>query len=352
MWVQEEPLRCRLNVGLRTEMSHLVDEYRIYLPPSLRSLSWRPHPLDGKLLLFERTSGLNVLLEGDEVAHLRRAAPRTLLIGVTNACTRACSFCYRDREAPSLWDYASLLEFCQGADAWGVLEVAFGGGEPTLFPRWGEFIMELYSSTGLSVNFTTNGTRLTEEFLRSIDGRYGQIRLSIYEDNGWEETVGRLVRCGARFGINWLITPAELAGIDEKFGRLLDAGVRDFLLIGYKGSDASLRLGADDLKLLEDVVSGMYGQLGASVVLKLDACWGDNLPGVPRLFPTDDCGAGDDFLSITCDRRVKPCSFFHESVPLSTIDDVRAYWEQHRSMREAARIGGCGRVEQKRRDGR
>jgi hypothetical protein len=333
-------------------MSHLVDEYRSYLPPSLRSLPWRAHPQDGKLLLFERTSGLNVLLEGEEVAHLRRAAPRTLLVGVTNACSRACSFCYRDRTAPSLWDYASLLEFCQGADEWGVLEVAFGGGEPMLFPRWGEFIHDLYVSTGLSVNFTTNGTLLTDEFLHSTEGRYGQIRLSIYEDNRWEETVDRLVRCGARFGINWLITPDELANIDGKFGRLLDLGVQDFLLIGYKGADASLRLDTDELAQLERIVSRKYEQLGASVALKLDACWGNSLPGVPRLFPTDDCGAGEDFLSITCDKRLKPCSFFHESAPLSTIDDVRAYWEQCRSMRTAARIGGCGRVEQKGRDER
>ena len=325
-------------------MSDLIDAYRRYLPPSLQSLPWQTHPLDGKLLLFDRDSGLNILLEGDEVAHLRRVAPRTLLIGVTNDCTRACSFCYRDREADSLWDYASLLQFCQDADKWGVLEVAFGGGEPMLFPRWGEFITELHASTGLSVNFTTNGTLLTEDFLHSIAGHYGQTRLSIYEDNDWETTIDKLVRCEARFGINWLITPAEMAGMDAKFGQLFDLGVRDFLLIGYKGSDASLRLDAADLKQVEHIVSQKYEQLGTSVALKLDACWGDSLPGVPRLFPTDDCGAGDDFLSITCDQRVKLCSFFHESAEARTIDDVKGYWEQHRAMRDAARIGGCGRA--------
>jgi len=152
------------------------------------------------------------------------------------------------------------------------------------------------------------------------------------------------VRCEARFGINWLITPAEMAGIDAKFQRLLDLGVHDFLLIGYKGSDASLRLEAADLKRLEHIVNQKYEQHGTSVALKLDACWRDSLPGVPRLFPTDDCGAGNDFLSITCDQRVKPCSFFHKSTRVRTIDDVKGYWEQHRAMRVAARIGGCGRA--------
>jgi sulfatase maturation enzyme AslB (radical SAM superfamily) len=164
-------------------MDDLITLYRHFLPPKLRDLPWRAHPLEGKLLLFERDTGLNVLLEGGETAHLRRIAPRTLLIGVTNACNLACSFCYRDRESHSLWRYEPLLRFCQEADAWGVLEVAFGSGEPTLFPRWQDFVCALYDTTHLSVNFTTNGLRLTEAFLDTIRGRYGQMRLSLYEDN-------------------------------------------------------------------------------------------------------------------------------------------------------------------------
>jgi sulfatase maturation enzyme AslB (radical SAM superfamily) len=178
-----------------------LSPYKNLLPIPLRDLPWRAHPLDGKLL-FERNTGLNVLLEGDEVAHLRRVAPRTLLVAVTNHCNLACPFCYRDLRSASEWTYASLLSFCQQADEWGVLEVTFGGGEPLIFPRWQSFILDLYRTTGLCINFTTNGMLLTEDFLTAVDGRYGQIRLSTYQDNGWEETVRLLVRCNARFGIN------------------------------------------------------------------------------------------------------------------------------------------------------
>src|SRR5689334_20086097 len=163
-------------------------DYISYLPPQLRNLPWREHPLDGKLLLFERNSGLNVLLEGEETSHFQRSAPRTLLIAVTNACNLTCHFCYRDLESRSLWRYDTLLQFCQEADQWGVLEVAFGGGEPMLFPRWQDFIQELYATTRLCLNFTTNGTLLTEDFLQGISGHYGQIRVSLYENNHWPET--------------------------------------------------------------------------------------------------------------------------------------------------------------------
>lgn len=324
----------------------LATHYLNFLPPPLRTIRWRAHPLDGKLLLFDRDSGLNVLLEGDEVAHIRRVAPRALLIAVTNACNMTCPFCYRDLKSPSGWRPDTLLAFCQQADDWGVLELAFGGGEPTLFPDWAGFLTELYETTGLCLNFTTNGTLLSADFLQSIAGKYGQIRLSIYEDNHPDQTIGLLVENQARFGINWLITPAELPGIEAKFGRLYDLGVRDYLFLSYKGSDPALHLRPPEREQLAGFLNDQYRALGSAVALKLDSCWGDALPSVPRLFQSDDCGAGDDILSITSDKHIKPCSF-HQTwtgMPFETLADVRAYWEKRRLARSIALIGGCARL--------
>lgn len=323
-----------------------LETAKTYLPPPLRALAWRTHPLDGKLLLFERDTGLNILLEGEETAHLKRAAPRTLLLAITNACNMTCSFCYRDLDSRSLWRYDTLMQFCREADEWGVLEVACGGGDPTLFPRWSEFINELYNTTRLCMNFTTNGLLLTEDFLRSIHGKYGQIRLSLYEDNQYTETIKRLVGCGARFGVNWLITPAELPTIEAKFTQLLTLGVRDFLLLGYKGDDPSMHLRADHFAPFSAFLNKVHRQLGQAVTLKLDVCWGNALPDVPRLFDSDDCGAGDDYLSITSDKHIKPCSFHQTNVGIhfETLDDVRRVWLDRRKARHAALIGGCARL--------
>jgi MoaA/NifB/PqqE/SkfB family radical SAM enzyme len=325
-------------------VDELAASFIPYLPVELREIAWRAFPFDGKLLLFDRDSGLNVLMEGDETRHVQQIAPRTLLIAVTNACNRTCSFCYRDRKASSLWDYAALMQFCRDADAWGVLEVAFGGGEPLLFPRWDDLINELYATTRLSINFTTNGTLLTEEFLQRIAGHYGQIRLSLYEANHWSESAALLVQSGARFGVNWLITPAELPTLETTFARLLELGVRDVLLIGYKGADRALHLTGTHFQRLSDFVNHAYQQVGAWVQLKLDVCWGESLPEVPRLFVEEDCGAGNHILSITSDRHVKPCSFFPIGILFETVDDLRRYWLHYRTAPQAADIGGCARL--------
>lgn len=325
-------------------MTDILSTYRNFLPPTMRGLDWQTHPLDGALLLFERDTGVNIKLEGEETTHLRRLAPRTLLIAVTNICNLTCSFCYRNLKSPSDWTYDSLVTFCQEANEWGVLEVAFGGGEPTLFPEWERFIHELYESTQLAINFTTNGMMLTDDFLQSIDGKYGNIRLSLYETNHYEQTIELLVKNEARFGVNWMITPEDLSTLESKFLKLLGMGVRDFLLLSYKGNDASMHFNQAQVDEFATFVNKMHKSLNGIAQIKLDICWGDVLPDVPRLFDLPDCGAGDGFLSISSDKQIKPCSFHHWTIPFQTLEDVRRYWQSTREKKQAAAIGGCARL--------
>jgi MoaA/NifB/PqqE/SkfB family radical SAM enzyme len=92
------------------------------------------------MLLFDRETGTNVLLEGEELAHLRQRAPRSVQFGITNLCNLACSFCSRDRQAQSAWTAEEAFTMLAGLARAGVLEVAFGGGEPFAFRGFTEQI--------------------------------------------------------------------------------------------------------------------------------------------------------------------------------------------------------------------
>jgi MoaA/NifB/PqqE/SkfB family radical SAM enzyme len=328
-------------------MTDILNTYTDFLPPELKQLTWRLHPMDGKLLLFERDTGLNILLEGEETAHLTRIAPRTLLVAVTNICNLTCHFCYRNLKSPSEWTYDSLLDFCKSADDWGVLEMAFGGGEPMLFPNWEDFIHQLYDETQLAINFTTNGMMLTDDFLQAISGKYGNIRLSLYDTNHYEETIRKLVANGARFGVNWMITSDDLPTIENKFLHLLGLGVRDFLLISYKGNDARLHFSSEHYVQFAEFVNQMYTSLNGLAEIKLDVCWGNSQPDVPRLFTHEDCGALDGFISITSDKQLKPCSFHHWTIPFDNLADIRTFWEKRRQQIIPAMTGGCARFSQR-----
>jgi MoaA/NifB/PqqE/SkfB family radical SAM enzyme len=304
----------------------------------------RRFPMRDALLLFDRDTGLNVLCDGPETAGLRPVAPRVIQFGITNRCNLACSFCSRDIDAESAWTadtaFAILAELAEA----GVLEVAFGGGEPFTFRGFASLVRRLHAETPLAVNITTNGLALTRERLAEIAGAYGQLRVSLYDDNDWRVRVRVLASSGARFGVNYLVTPARLPSLATTMLELASLGCRDVLLLSYNGRDRALHLSSSEA-----------GELAAQVALldralprcriALDVCWGERLEAVPRLFARADCGAGEEFLVITSDRRVMPCSFHHVAIPAGTADEVMAIWRDHRGvLAGASELPGCART--------
>jgi len=303
----------------------------------------RAFPLDGALLFFDRTTGANVRCDGPETAHFRQRSPRAVQFGITNRCNLACTFCSRDLDAASTWTADDAFALLRDLAAAGVLEVAFGGGEPFAFRGLDELIARLWDETPLAPSVTTNGLLLDDARLRRLRGRYGQIRVSLYDDNDWRATVARCAGHGARFGVNYLVTPARLDTLEAIVLELVALGCRDVLLLSYNGRDPALHLAPAATRDLERRVALLHRSLGARVALKLDVCWGERLEAVPRLFDRADCGAGRDFVVITSDRALQPCSFHHVRIPIRTAADVMAAWRDEGSLALPARDPGCAR---------
>lgn len=305
----------------------------------------RRFALDGALLLFDRDTGLNVLCDGPETAHLRQVAPRVVQLAITNRCNLTCSFCSRDVGAASTWTELEAFEVLEGLAARGVLEVAFGGGEPWLFPRFDALLERLHDQTPLAASVTTNGMALGRKRLRRLAGRYGQIRLSLYDDNEWRARVELLAEEGARFGVNLLVDPTVLPKLEDTVIDVVEAGGRDVLLLSYNGGDRARHLPSAALPELERRVGALARALRGQAVIKLDVCWGSRMTGVPRLLPRGDCGAGRDFVVITSDRKVMPCSFHTTALPFTDADHVLALWSRaRRRLGAPSPIPGCART--------
>lgn len=304
----------------------------------------RRFPLDGKLLVFDRETGENQLWQGAETARLRQRAPRVLQVSITNVCNKSCEFCYRPLAAGSEWTFESLLALARFCDRWGVLELALGGGEPTVFPRFVELVRAIHDETGLCVNFTTNGSRLTPAMLRALRGKVGQIQLSIYDEDDYLAAIETLVAERATFGLNYLVTPTRLATLEADLWAFTERGVRDVLLLSYKGADPSMHLTPAQQRAFDASVARVHAKLGARLDLKVDVCWGGRLHDTPRLFETGDCGAGSLFLSITSDRRALACSFADDGVAFDAPEELPAIWARLRAQRPAAPKAGCARL--------
>jgi len=304
----------------------------------------RRFPVHGALLLFDRDTGLNVLCDGPETAALRPVAPRVVQFGITNHCNLACSFCSRDLDAASGWTVDTAFAMLAGLAEAGVLEVAFGGGEPWTFRGFAELVRRLHAETKLAVNVTTNGLALTPARLAEIAGCYGQLRISLYDDNDWRARVATCVAAGARFGVNYLVTPARLPSLDTTVLELAALGCRDILLLSYNGRDAALHLSPAEAAELAARVQ-VLGRALPRCRLALDVCWGERLEAVPRLFAKADCGAGAEFIVVTSDQRVMPCSFHHVALRARTADEVMAIWRERQALLSTpSQLPGCARL--------
>jgi MoaA/NifB/PqqE/SkfB family radical SAM enzyme len=264
-------------------------------------------------------------------------------MAITNHCNKTCGFCYRPLDAASGWSFDEIVAFGRYLSLWGVLELALGGGEPTVFPRFGELVRRLWSETELAINFTTNGKRLTPALLDQLHGHVGQIQVSVYDDEDLDGTIDRLVAHGVRFGLNYLVTPRRLATLDADLLAWSAQGVRDVLLLSYKGDDG-LHLSPAQLRDLDERIVRMHQRLGGRMQLKVDVCWSTRLAHAPQLFFDADCRAGSLFMSVTSDWRVLSCSFASGGVPFARFDELPAIYAQLKHARQAAQVAGCARL--------
>lgn len=129
--------------------------------------------------LYDRSTGIHVLL--DEIPVEKRdhdVGPELLSIALLNACDLECKFCYAPK-APYRLDPDLVVDVCKQFAALGTFEVAFGGGEPTLYKGLGDLCRRIWSETDLGISITTHGHHLTEPLIEELTGYISIIRVSI-----------------------------------------------------------------------------------------------------------------------------------------------------------------------------
>lgn len=324
-------------------MSRALSEDDVEVPAALAGM--RRYALDDALLLFDRRTGLTAVCDGPETLGLRRRAPRVVQFAITNACNLACSFCSRDASSASGWSADEAFTLLRDLSERGVLEVAFGGGEPLAFKGFAALVRRLHDETRLAVSLTTNGTLLTDATLAALAPYVGQVRLSVYDDVDPRPLLTRLAASRVRWGVNWLVTPARLDAVEAVALDLVARGCRDLLLLSYNGRDASMHLSRAQSDALAARVATLSRALGGRVRVKLDVCWGERMEAVPQLFEARPCPAGREFVVLTSDRRVSACSFHHRTFPVASADDVLRVWHDERdALASPAEQPGCARA--------
>jgi MoaA/NifB/PqqE/SkfB family radical SAM enzyme len=153
-------------------------------------------------------------------------------IELTNACAKACWFCYNHSSAAgqTRWRPDDVVSFVRDCAANGVKAVSFGGGEPLQYPGVFDVLKRLDGV--LFRSMTTNGLLLKGETLdRLIESRPDKVHLSIHfphhapEVERVIEQVNDLAARGVRSGVNLLVQRSLLTAATAAAERLRDAGI-------------------------------------------------------------------------------------------------------------------------------
>jgi sulfatase maturation enzyme AslB (radical SAM superfamily) len=192
--------------------------------------------------LFDRVSGLNLLIEEVIPPEAGWAvAPRQVSIALTNACDLRCPYCFAPK-TPSVLEFDRLISWLIELDTNGACGIGFGGGEPTLYPRFADLCAYTAQNTDLAVTFTTHGHHLQGALLESLKGNVHFVRVSM---DGVGDTYERLrnrsfsalqkrldsLRNIVPFGINFVVNKDTLPDIETAAFLAENAGASEFLIL-------------------------------------------------------------------------------------------------------------------------
>ena len=119
-------------------------------------------------------------------------------VSPASGCNHRCIFCALDylEHKPGFLNYESYLDFVKIASDKGVKSIMFGGeGEPLLHPKISEMVIAT-KNFGIDTAFTTNGTLLSEAFLKKTLNYINWIKISL--DAGKSSTHSKIHRTSER----------------------------------------------------------------------------------------------------------------------------------------------------------
>jgi MoaA/NifB/PqqE/SkfB family radical SAM enzyme len=181
----------------------------------------------------------------------RSRAPRFVSFALTNLCDLDCAFCYAPKH-PATLDFDRVVAWAQELDKNGTLGIGFGGGEPTLYPRFSELCATLAASTEMAISFTTHAHRFTPRLRDELAGAVHYIRVSMDGlGTTYERIRGRsfdrllqqlrLVSETCAFGINYVVNDATVAQLGEAADLVFQFGATELLLLPEVSSRGLLR---------------------------------------------------------------------------------------------------------------
>jgi radical SAM protein with 4Fe4S-binding SPASM domain len=301
---------------------------------------------DAAPLIADRWTETDGAQDGDGLR-----APLVAHWAVTYRCNLHCAFCYSESGpqrslAPGPEKRRCLVDRLA---AWGVLEVALGGGEPTLLPDFADLLAAIRAAK-MVPNVTTNGTVRRDAVVQAMAEHAGVVHLSADHPDLLDTARGegvfarlretaRILRAAAvRLGVNLLLTPSNIGDIRCSLQAVLDLGVQAVTFLRPQGSWVAEHWPGfptpDHLARLADDLNRFLATR-PPLRLYVDTALRDEWTQLGLLHDPEPevlgCGGGQRHVAVTPEGDVYPCS--HQCRPKYRLgnlltDDLEQLWSR------------------------
>lgn len=302
-----------------------------------------PTPFIQKLqklaLLPDNTAELQAVIEQSQAqtspAHAL-VAPESLHIELTSSCPLSCPQCYKALDE-HLLPFDVLKSYIIQAGQMKVFQLAFGGGEPLLYPHLTEAIT-LAHSFKMATSITTSGYQLNQEKLHQLmHAGLNHIQISL---NGSTAEIHHQSRDGfaigiqalqvlkettVSYGINWVARKDNWQDFEQLVQLAKKYQCDNVNILRYKPSQKEKYedqcLNPEETRQLANRIASVQG-----IKINLDSAYSNLLcylnQGTGFL---TGCGAGRRFMAINADGELMPCSHINMRAKTS---DLKTFWAQ------------------------
>ncbi|MHA1232498.1 MAG: radical SAM protein, partial [Candidatus Helarchaeota archaeon] len=218
----------------------------------------------------------------------------------------------------SMDDFEILLKKMRDAR---VLQIALGGGEPTLHPEFVEILKKLRVNGDIIPNYTTNGTLLTNEILEASKKYCGAVAVS-YMENLYKTTLEaakKFVDYGIQVNVHIVLLKSRLQNLNLIVEKYLKLGVNGIVLLLFKpmgrgkNQKNEVLMQQDKKLLLLKIFEILALNEKFDFKLNFDACSAPLLKDMPFLAESiDGCNGSRYSCYVDWNLKVKPCSFMQD----------------------------------------
>lgn len=253
--------------------------------------------------------------------------PELIDFQITYKCNSSCPHCYVD--AGPAGETAKLRMILRALDEFykcRVLQVAFGGGEPTLHPYLNIILKETHDR-GIVPNLTSNGKNIPGEVVNAIHQYCGAVAFSVEEigpnfrkRRGYDilqlfDLAHSLISVGVNIVFHITVSKSNLLQLPHIVSELIKLKPYGIVFLAHKPvgrGKAEESLATADPKMVHKILYITLKSLKGKTNVGFDSCFapGLSLLAMTQLHETyEGCSAARTSANVTPRLDVRPCSF-------------------------------------------